>query len=186
MQLRNDASRYGLIAQLFHWIIVALIITQFVLANKADDLPIGAARLATLTQHKSFGLTILGLAILRVLWRFAGTTPALPVTTPRWQNRTAHASHFLLYALLFVIPLLGWFMSSARNFPVSWFGLVTLPDFIEPSRAAYDFFHAAHETAAKVLAIVAIVHALAALKHHFIDRDDVLRRMLPFARRSDL
>lgn len=186
MQIRNDASRYGLVAQLFHWIIVALIITQFVLANKADDLPIGAAKLATLAQHKSVGVTILTLAVLRLLWRLSGATPALPASTPRWQNLGARATHFLLYALLLVIPVLGWLMSSARNFPVSWFGLITLPDLIGPDRAAYDFFHEAHEIAATTLAIVAIVHTLAALKHHFIDRDDVLRRMLPFSRRSSL
>ena len=86
---------------------------------------------------------------------------------------------FLLYALLFVIPLLGWLMSSARNFPVSWFGLITLPDFIEPNRPAYEFLHDAHEFCAKLLAAVASIHIAAALKHHFINRDDVLKRMLP-------
>ena len=85
--------------------------------------------------------------------------------------------------MLLTVPVLGWLMSSARNFPVSWFGLVTLPDFIEPSRTAYEFFETAHEIAATLLAIVALVHIAAALKHHFIDRDDVLRRMLPLKKR---
>jgi cytochrome b561 len=186
MQLTNDSSRYGVIAQLFHWIIVALIVTQFVLANKAGNLPVGAAKLATLAQHKSVGITILGLAILRLLWRLFGTTPALPTTTARWQGIAAHVSHFLLYALLIVIPILGWLMSSARNFPVSWFGLVTLPDFIEPSKAAYEALHDAHEAAAKTLFVIALVHIAAALKHHFIDRDNVLRRMLPMRLREDV
>ncbi|HEX2494989.1 MAG TPA: cytochrome b [Steroidobacter sp.] len=179
MQLKNDSVRYGAVAQLFHWVIVALIITQFFLANKADALPIGAAKLATLARHKSVGITILGLAILRLLWRLLGTAPAPPQTAARWQKVAARASHFMLYALLLVIPVLGWLMSSARNFPVSWFGLVTLPDLIEPNRAAYDFFHKAHQLAAGLLFVIALVHAGAALKHHFIDRDDVLRRMLP-------
>ena len=186
MQLKNDPIRYGVVAQLLHWIIVALVITQFVLANKAGDLPLGAAKLATLAQHKSVGITILGLAVLRLLWRLFGTTPALPAGTARWQSRAAHVSHFLLYALLLIIPVLGWLMSSARNFPVSWFGLITLPDFIEPDRAAYDFLHDAHEIAAKSLFVIAIVHAAAALKHHFIDRDDVLRRMLPVRQRRQV
>jgi cytochrome b561 len=78
-----------------------------------------------------------------------------------------------------IIPVLGWFMSSARNFPVSWFGLFTLPDFIAPSEAAFKFLRAAHTTLAKILFVLALVHIAAALKHHFIDRDDVLRRILP-------
>ena len=78
-----------------------------------------------------------------------------------------------------ITPLLGWFMSSARAFSVSWFGLVTLPDFIAPNRATYETLHQAHEIMAYSLATIAIVHAAAALKHHFLDRDDVLRRMLP-------
>ena len=184
MKLTNDSSRYGLVAQLFHWAIVVLIVAQFVLAKKADALPLGAAKLATLAQHKSVGITILGLAILRLTWRLLGSTPSLPDSTPAWQRRAAHFSHFLLYGLLLVIPVLGWLMSSARNFPVSWFGLVTLPDFIEPNRAAYEFLHDAHEFAAMLLAALALLHVAAALKHHFIDRDDVLRRMLPLPRRS--
>jgi cytochrome b561 len=184
MKLTNDATRYGLVAQVFHWAIVALIVAQFVLAKKADALPLGAAKLATLAQHKSVGITILGLAILRLTWRLLGSTPPLPDSTPSWQRRAAHVSHFLLYGLLLVIPVLGWLMSSARNFPVSWFGLVTLPDFIEPNPAAFELLHDAHEFAATLLAVVALLHVAAALKHHFIDRDDVLRRMLPLPRRS--
>jgi cytochrome b561 len=185
MKLTNDSSRYGLIAQLFHWAIVVLIVAQFVLAKKADGLPLGAAKLGTLAQHKSVGITILGLAVLRLSWRLLGSTPQLPAETAAWQRRAAHVSHALLYGLLLVIPVLGWLMSSARNFPVSWFGLVTLPDFIQPNRAAYELLHDAHEFAAKLLATVALVHIAAALKHHFLDRDDVLRRMLPLpSRRS--
>ncbi len=182
MRWRNDANGYGLIAQIFHWLIVALVITQFVLANRAEDLPLGAAKLATLAQHKSIGITILLLAILRLLWRLLGETPALPVTTAAWQRGAARVTHVLLYALLLIIPLFGWLMSSARNFPVSWFGWVTLPDLIAPDMQAFEFFEDAHEVAGQVLFIIALVHIGAALKHHFINRDDVLRRMLPWSR----
>jgi cytochrome b561 len=185
MQLKNDLSRYGIIAQLFHWAIVALVITQFVLASKADALPRGVAKLAVLAQHKSVGITILVLAALRLTWRAFNVVPGIPPSTPPWQHVAARASHFLLYALLLFVPLLGWFMSSARNFPVSWFGLVTLPDFIQPSERAFEGLHAAHVLMARLLAIVAIIHAAAALKHHFIDRDNVLRRMLPIRLRPD-
>ena len=124
--------------------------------------------------------------MLRLTWRAFNPVPAPPPNTPKWQQIAARISHFLLYALLIVIPLLGWSMSSARNFPVSWFGLVTLPDFVAPNRAAYEFLHDAHTTLAKVLIVVALLHAAAALKPHFIDRDNVLRRMLPLQLKRQL
>jgi cytochrome b561 len=183
MHLKNTLTRYGAVAQLFHWAIVALVITQFVLANRAEGLS-PVAKIGVLATHKSVGITILGLALLRLTWRLFNPVPPLPAGAPRWQDRAAHVSHFLLYALLFITPVLGWLMSSARNFSVSWFGLVTLPDFIPPSKAAYQTLHAAHEFLAKSLAVIAVVHAAAALKHHFFDRNDVLRRMLPVAERN--
>lgn len=185
MRLSNDSLRYGAIAMLFHWVIVALIIVQFLLANKEHGMPLGPAKIAVLAQHKSIGITILLLAILRLIWRFFGAVPADPPRAPRWQIFLAHGTHYLLYALLFIIPLVGWLMSSARSFSVSWFGLVTLPDLIGPNRSAYSFLHETHEFLANVLLYVAVIHALAALKHHFIDRDNVLRRMLPLKLRDE-
>lgn len=180
MQIRNDTQRYGAVAQLFHWAIVVLVITQFVLATRAHDLPTySPARVNMLADHKSVGITILLLALLRLGWRSLNPVPPAPVTTPYWQHRAARISHLLLYALILVMPVLGWLMSSARGFSVSWFRVVTLPDFIGRNESAFELLHAAHATLAKVLALVAIVHAGAALKHHFIDRDNVLRRMLP-------
>jgi len=179
MQIKNDSMRYGAIAQLFHWLIVALIITQVTLVKLADDLPLGVAKIAMLARHKSVGITILGLVLLRLIWRWANPVPAIPASTPGWQQRTAHITHVLLYVLLLITPVFGWFMSSARNFPVSWFGIVTLPDFVQPNQQAYDFFHQGHEVLAISLLVVALLHTAAALKHHFVDRDNVLRRMLP-------
>ena len=185
MQLKNDALRYGVIAQLFHWASVALIITQFVLANKAEGLPLGPAKIATLATHKSIGMTVFGLAILRLIWRWFNPVPGMPATTPAWQRWAAHVSHWALYGLIMITPIIGWLMSSARNFPVSWFGLFTLPDFVEPDTARYEFFHTTHEVLATTLFVVAIVHAAAALKHHFFDKDNVLRRMLPVKLKSE-
>ena len=179
MQLKNDESRYGAVAQFFHWIIVILIIVQYTLAYQADKLPLGLAKIAVLARHKSFGITILALVLLRLIWRMIGEHPANPPGMPRWQTIGARVSHIALYALLIVTPLAGWLMSSARNFPVSWFGLVTLPDFIAPNRPAYDFLHETHELLAGTLFWLALLHVAAALKHHFVDRDNVLRRMLP-------
>ena len=183
MQLKNTLTRYGAVAQLFHWVIVALIITQFVLAKRAEGLA-PVAKIGILATHKSVGITILGLAVLRLTWRLFNPVPPLPAGTPRWQDRVAHVSHFLLYALLFITPVLGWLMSSARAFSVSWWGLVTLPDFIEPNRATFERLHDWHEGMAKTLAVIALVHIAAALKHHFFNSDDVLRRMLPLPGRT--
>ena len=184
MQLKNSEDRYGAVTQLLHWSIVALIIVQFVLADRAGDLR-GLAKIAPLAQHKSFGMTILFLALLRLAWRWMNPVPKTPSTLPRWQQLGAHISHYGLYALLFTTPLLGWTMSSARNFPVSWFNLFTLPDLVAPNRALYDFLHDAHEVSAKLIFVLAVVHAAAALKHHFVDKDNVLRRMLPLKLRPD-
>lgn len=179
IRLRNDELRYGLVAQVFHWTIVLLVIAQFVLANLAEDLPLGPAKVKLFEQHKSIGITIFALVLLRLSWRWINPVPAVPPTTARWQRAAAHVSHALLYALLLAMPLAGWLMSSARNFSVSWFRLFTLPDFIAPNERAFEWFRDAHHMLAKLLFVVALVHVAAALKHHFVDRDNVLRRMLP-------
>jgi cytochrome b561 len=179
MQFKNSEVRYGAVTQLLHWAIVALIILQYVLAERAEDLPRGSAKIATLAQHKSFGITILMLALIRLVWRWMNPVPKTPTTMPRWQQLTSHVSHYGLYVLLFATPLLGWTMSSARNFPVSWFGVFTLPDLVAPNRSLYEFLNEAHEVSAKLIFVLALIHAAAALKHHFIDKDNVLRRMLP-------
>ena len=182
MQVRNTTQRWGAISKLLHWAVVVLVIVQFVLANLADDLPLGMARLGMLARHKSVGITILALALLRLLWRSGQPAPALPATLPRAQRRLAQGTHALLYLLLLAMPLSGWMMSSAKNYPVSWFGLLQLPDLVAPGNATYEAMHTAHEWMAGLLALTALLHLLGALKHHFLDRDDVLRRMLPFVR----
>jgi cytochrome b561 len=185
MQLKNSTTRFGIIAQLLHWAIVALIIGQFYLALKGDALPLGMAKLAVLAQHKSFGITVLMLAVIRLVWRFVNPVPEEDPAMPAWQRIAARTSHIALYALIFVVPVVGWLMSSAKAYSVSWFGLVTLPDFIGQSDGAFAFLRELHEILAYTLAAVAIVHALAALQHHFIERSNVLRRMLPVKLKPD-
>jgi len=162
---------------------VVLVITQFVLASIADDLPLGMRKLALLARHKSVGITILVLALARLGWRWSNPTPELPPTLKPYEVVLARFTHAALYTLLLAMPLTGWIMSSARSFAVSWFGLIQLPDLVSPSRPLYDAMLTTHEVLAWTLAVLAILHALAALKHHFVLKDDVLRRMLPFTRR---
>jgi cytochrome b561 len=183
MQFSNSTLRWGSVAQLLHWLIVALIVTQVILAGIADDLPLGLKKLAVLARHKSVGITILMLAAVRLGWRVANReSPPLPPTLKPYERFLAHFTHVALYVLLFAMPISGWIMSSARNFPVSWFNLFQLPDLVAPNQTLYDAMVLTHEVLAWTLAAVVALHVLGALKHHFVLRDDVLRRMLPFTK----
>jgi cytochrome b561 len=182
MALRNTTRRWGALAQLFHWLIVALVIVQVTLAEMADDLPNDVRKLTLLARHKSFGITILMLVILRLAWRAANPHPPLPDNLKPYERKLAHFSHAALYTLLFAIPLSGWTMSSARGFPVSWFGFFQLPDLVPKSRPLYDFLLGTHVSLVCVLGAVVALHIAGALKHHFVHKDDVLKRMLPFTR----
>ncbi len=179
MPLTNSAERYGLVPQLLHWLVVLLLVLQFFLAELADDLPDGLDKLVMLARHKSVGITILTLAALRLAWRLVDRPPPLPAM-PGWQRIAAHLTHWGLYALLFAMPLTGWMMSSAANYPVSWFGLLQLPDLVGPSHDLHEALEEVHEVLAGTLLAVVAVHVLAALKHQFLDRDGLLSRMLPW------
>jgi cytochrome b561 len=179
MKFRNTTGSWGAVQKALHWIIVLLIINQWVIAERADDLA-GLAKLNALAWHKSFGITILMLALLRLAWRWLNPVPTLEGLAQPWERALAHLSHVLLYALIFAMPISGWLMSSAKAYSVSWFHLVQLPDLIGKSQPMFEILKDTHEVLFKVLVGVAVLHALGALKHHFIDRNDVLKRMLPF------
>jgi cytochrome b561 len=121
------------------------------------------------------------LACLRLGWRWANPTPTLPDTLKPYERSLARFTHALLYVLLFAVPFTGWTMSSARGFPVSWFGLFTLPDLVPKDKSLYNMLVTTHTVLAWILGGVVTLHLGAALKHHFMLKDDVLRRMLPFA-----
>lgn len=178
MPVRNSSVRYGSVAQVLHWGIVFLLIVQVTLGKVAHELPVGLERLVMMARHKSFGITILGLALLRLAWRWIDRPPP-PPPMPRWQEIVARLNHWALYGLLFALPLSGWLMSSASNRPVSWFGLAQLPDFIAPDPGLKELLEEVHETLVNVLYVLAALHVAAALKHQFIDRDGLLLRMLP-------
>lgn len=180
MELTNTTQRYGALSRLLHWLIAGGIVLQFVLAKLAELADADEARLkqlAVLANHKSVGITILGLALVRLLWRIISTPAPLPANMSSVQPRVSHVSHWLLYGLLFVMPLSGWLMSSASAYSVSWFNLFTLPDLVAPNSDLKDLMLLLHHWLANGLFALALLHVAGALKHHFWDKDDVMRRM---------
>ncbi len=124
-------------------------------------------------------MTIFLLVVFRLGWRLTHPAPALPEHMPAHLRRAATAAHWLLYALMFVIPISGWLMSSAKGFQTVWFGIVPLPDLLPKDKALGNALAEVHEALNFTLLGLVVLHAAAAVKHHFVDRDDVLTRMLP-------
>ena len=179
MPARNSSLRYGYVAQTLHWVIVGLLIVQVTLGKIADDLPLGFEKLVILARHKSFGITILGLAVIRLAWRWINRPPPLP-PMPRWQHLAANLNHWALYALLFAMPLSGWMMSSASNIPVSWFGLVQIARFRRPrSRTGRRGSTTCTTSLRGSSTRSSACTSPRRVKHQFIDRDGLLMRMLP-------
>ena len=183
------AEKYTRVAMLLHWLIAVMIIGNVILGLSADSLPDGWVR-PVVDTHKSIGITVLGLAILRLLWRFAHRPPPLPVSYPAWEKWSAHAAHWALYIIIFGLPLSGWMHDSAWNggatHPMRLFGLVPWPRIgwladLDP--ATKDTLHAelftVHWAFGLALYVLLALHILGALKHQFMDREPELQRMLP-------
>jgi cytochrome b561 len=177
--LRNPPDRWGGVSQLLHWLVVALILTTGILGLVMGDMRNSPTKIEIYALHKSLGLTILALATLRLLWRlYAGAPRAVP-GTPRWQDRVASVTHWLLYGLLFAIPLSGWTFNSAAGYPLQWFKLVNLPSLVTRDADLRQLAGNVHELLFWTLVGLALLHASAALYHHIFQRDDTLARMLP-------
>lgn len=181
MPLKSDATRWGTLAKAFHWTIVALLLVQGTLGLVMVELPKKPSVITWFTLHKSLGLTILLLAVLRLGWRLFDPRPQEPASMPPWQATGARVGHALLYALLFAVPLSGWLFDSATALrPLIWWGVVPMPSLTGGAAPDLkDIAQEAHEWLFWTLVLVAAGHAAAALVHHFVNRDEVLRRMLP-------
>lgn len=173
----NTRDGYGLIARLLHWLIVALVLVMLVGGVMLSALPSGGFKAFLMAAHKSTGASILLLMIGRLLWRVYNPRPRdlgeIPVL-----NYIAHIMHVWLYVLLFLQPLSGILMSQAYGYPVVVFGVFKLPPLIWNSPLLGGVFGQIHAVTALVLTLAIVVHAAAAWKHHFIDRDRTLMRML--------
>ena len=176
----NYTERYTRTAIALHWIAAVLIIGNLSWGLYMVSLEFSPAKLKYYSWHKWTGVTIFVLAAARLLWRLRHAAPALPAHMPTWESRAAHASHILLYVLFFAGPLTGWLFSSAVGFQTVWFGVLPIPDLIGKDRELADVLKIVHRSTVYTFGVLVAVHVAAALKHHFLDRDDVLVRMLPF------
>lgn len=181
--MAEPRNRYSNVSLAFHWGIALLVVSQIVLIMLHDATE-GPMSREYVQIHKSVGLSILVLTLARIGWRFANPAIPLPAGTPGWQKVAARTTHVLFYVLLIGLPLGGWAASSAGGRDIEWFGLFTWPALPLPlDRDLAGSFMNAHEAGVKVLYVLMILHVAAALKHHFIDRDNVLHRMIPLIHR---
>ncbi len=179
MVLRNTNHTWGFGAQCLHWLMALLIFAMIPLGIAAKNWPLSPAKLELFFWHKSLGMALLGLAILRLLWRLINPTPALPVTLPRWERIAARATHGLFYAVMLALPLSGWVINAAAKVPFKVFGLWTLPAIVAPDKAVQTLAQQIHLTLFLLLVALVILHIGAALRHHYRLRDEILVRMLP-------
>jgi len=179
--LRNDIESWGATAKLFHWAMAALIFAQIALGLVAVGWHLSPTKLNLFVWHKSTGMLILALLALRLLWRLSHRAPELPWEMPLWERTGAHLSHFLLYALMIALPLTGWVIASASNVPFRIFWTIPLPAIAAPDKAVSDLFATIHAWLVTLLALVLVAHIGAALRHHYVKRDSVLTRMLPWS-----
>ncbi len=182
LRASNTDSSWGAPAKLFHWLIAALIFAQFGLGCLAAGWRPSPLKLNLFVWHKSLGMLVLALVVLRLLWRLVNPTPALPADTPAWERAAARASHALLYVIMLAMPLIGWVISSASGVPFRIFWQVPLPALVAVDRHTAELAALAHFWLGLVFVALLVAHIGAALRHHFVKRNDVLVRMLPFWR----
>jgi cytochrome b561 len=171
---------YDPIAKTFHWLTLLAVVGMIALGWTMVGMSLSPTKLQYYSWHKWLGMTVLIATLLRLIWRWLHPPPPLPAAMPGWERLAAHASHYGLYLLLIAMPLTGWMMSSAGGFPVMLYGVIPLPDLVGRDKALETTLKSAHHWESIALIALVSVHALAALKHHIRDKDDVLRRMLPF------
>lgn len=177
MQWKNTTNKYGVISKTFHWLIFLLVTALIVVGFFLDDVP-DEYKGTVYNIHKLTGVFVFFLMLLRILWSWCNVKPALPAGMPKWQQVSARTTHYLLYLLVTAMPLVGWIGSSAsRKAPHICDLTLTLP--VPEDKALSHALFDVHEVIAYMIIGLVCVHVAAALYHHFVKKDDVLRRMLP-------
>ena len=179
--LRNTDRHYGTVAMALHWIMALLLVGLIGLGLYMTGLPdvgFDKRKIQLILLHKEYGMLALVLALLRLAWRVGNVLPALVAQLPDWQKVVARFVHLCFYGLMFALPISGWLMSSASGIPVYFFGF-RLPDFIAHNEYRFQLLIDVHMWLSYALIGLIVVHAGAALRHHFLSRDNTLRKMLP-------
>ena len=176
--------RYTRTAIALHWLTALLILVALPMGMVMHELDLSPLKLQLYAWHKWIGVTVFGLALLRLVWRVSHPVPPPPAGMPAWQTWLADAVHGLFYLLLILIPLSGWLMSSAKGFQTVYLGIWPIPDLIGKHEDLGEILEEVHEALTTGLMWLLLAHVGAALKHHYIDRDDVLGRMLPVLRKE--
>jgi cytochrome b561 len=172
----EERPHYTRTAVALHWLMALLLTAGFTLGATMGDLAMSPRKLRLFAYHKWIGITVLGLVLIRLIWRLTHRPPPdLPM--PAWQRVAAHVNHWLLYLLMVATPVIGWMYSSATGYPVVYLKLWRLPDLVHKDEALAKVLVEVHAVLAWTLLWVVVLHLLAALKHHFFDRDALLRRM---------
>jgi cytochrome b561 len=181
-RIGNTETSYGIVAVALHWFMAVILIGLVAVGLYMVALPdvgFDTTKIWLILYHKEFGILVLVLATLRLVWRVINALPRLVEHLPEWQKVVARFVHLCFYALMFALPITGWLMSSAAGFPVSFFGLFYLPDLIPYDDYLFQRFIVIHKWLGYALIPLIVIHAGAALRHHFVFRDDTLRKMLP-------
>ncbi len=176
-------ARYTGAAIGLHWVIAVAIVATFSLGIYMHELPLSPDKLKLYSWHKWAGVAIFLLVLARIAWRLAHRPPAPVAGKPARQRQAAEAVHVLLYVLMVAVPISGWLMSSAKGVPTVWFGVLPLPDLLGKDKELGELLETVHKILNLGMAALVLVHAGAALKHHLVDRDDVLVRMLPMLKK---
>ena len=170
-------TTYTPVAKSLHWLMALLILGLLALGTYMSDLPLSPQKLELYAWHKWEGVTVFLLVWLRLAWRVAHRPPGLPASLSPRMRLAAHAGHAALYVLMVLIPLSGWLMSSAKGFQTVWFGVLPIPDLIGKDRLLGEILQQVHEALSSLLMLTLAGHVAAALWHHFVLKDDTLRRM---------
>lgn len=181
----NTNTSWGAVAKGLHWFLAALIFAQLVLGKVAEETATSPQKFDLFVWHKSIGISILLLVLVRVFWRWRNTPPVAPTGIGVWERRAAQFGHGLLYLLMIAVPVSGWWVSDTSKIPFRMFWSIPVPDLIEANRVASELASDIHEFLIQLMLLVIIGHVLAALRHHFILRNETLSRMLPFRREPE-
>ncbi len=177
--LKNTTTSYGSVGKFVHWLVALMVITMLIVGFTMGSVqePLQSKMYGF---HEEFGLTLLGVLLFRIYWRWVNPQPELPISLPTWEKFLAHLSHYLLYVAVAVMIASGWAKSTSSGYTPNFYGLFELPmPFVPVSKAVSHFVKQIHVTTVWILITLVSLHILAALNHHFIYKDDVLKRMLP-------